>query len=111
MSITKLHTVFLPSFNKILQEGDLVNIDVSAELNGFFADNGGSFVLGKDIHRHQSLVDASQKILLKAIRNVKAGVKIEDIGHLIESNAKKAGFKVIKNLAGHGIRKKLTRGS
>ena len=53
---------------KILKEGDLVNIDVSAEFKGFWADNGGSFVLGKDIHGHQKLVDASRKILDAAIQ-------------------------------------------
>lgn len=97
----------LPSATKILREGDLVNIDVSAELNGFFGDNGGSFVLGKDINKHQPLVDASKDILLKAIHQIKGGVKIADIGYLIETNARKAGFKVIKNLAGHGIGRSL----
>lgn len=97
----------IPSTTKILEEGDLVNIDVSAELNGFFGDNGGSFVLGKDIYQHQPLVDASKAILLKAIHQIRGGVKIADIGHLIETNAKKAGFKVIKNLAGHGVGRSL----
>ena len=72
----------IPSTNKILKEGDLINIDVSAELDGFWSDNGGSFVLGKDIHNHQPLVDASKNILHKAINNIKDGVKIADIGHL-----------------------------
>src|SRR5438105_2889681 len=43
----------IPSDTKILKEGDLVNIDVSAELNGFWSDNGGSFVVGKDVNQHQ----------------------------------------------------------
>ena len=42
----------IPSDKKILKKGDLVNIDVSAELNGFWSDNGGSFVLGPDINKH-----------------------------------------------------------
>ncbi|HYG03933.1 MAG TPA: M24 family metallopeptidase, partial [Chryseosolibacter sp.] len=50
----------IPREDKILHEGDLVNIDVSAELNGYWSDNGGSFVLGQDINGHQSLVDASK---------------------------------------------------
>tara|TARA_R110002051_G_scaffold188453_1_gene257865 strand:+ start:16696 stop:17460 length:765 start_codon:yes stop_codon:yes gene_type:complete len=97
----------IPSEKKILKEGDLVNIDVSAELNGFWSDNGGSFVLGKDIHNHQPLVDASKNILRKAISNIKGGVKISEIGYLIETEAKKSGFKVIKNLAGHGVGRSL----
>ena len=97
----------IPSENKILREGDLINVDVSAELNGFWSDNGGSFVIGKDIYNHQPLVDASKAILRKAISNIKGGVKIADIGYLIETEAKKSGFKVIKNLAGHGVGRSL----
>lgn len=97
----------IPSEKRILKEGDLINIDVSAELNGFWADNGGSFVLGQDIHNHLPLVNASKEILHKAIHSIKGGVKISDIGHLIETEAKKSGFKVIKNLAGHGVGRSL----
>lgn len=97
----------IPSHNRILKEGDLVNIDVSAELNGFWSDNGGSFVLGEDVNGHQKLVDTSKEILHKAIYNIKGGVRISDIGHLIETEAKKHGYKVIKNLTGHGVGKSL----
>lgn len=97
----------IPSATRILKEGDLVNIDVSAELNGFWSDNGGSFVLGEDVHRHQKLIDVSRQILHKAIYSIKGGVRISDIGHLIETEAKKHGYKVIKNLTGHGIGKSL----
>lgn len=93
----------IPSDRRILKDGDLINIDVSAELNGFWADNGGSFVLGNDVHQHQKLVDASKEILRKAIANIKGGVKIADIGYLMETEAKKRGFRVIRNLGGHGI--------
>lgn len=97
----------IPSAKKILQEGDLVNIDVSAELNGFWGDNGGSFVLGEDIHQHQALVDASKDILYKAIHRIKGGVRIAEVGKVIETEAKKRGFRVIRNLAGHGVGRSL----
>jgi methionyl aminopeptidase len=97
----------IPSDKKILNEGDLINIDVSAELHGFWSDNGGSFVLGADINNHQKLVDASKQILYKAIHSIKGGVRISDIGFLIESEAKRKGYKVIKNLSGHGIGRRL----
>ncbi|GAA4341351.1 type I methionyl aminopeptidase [Mucilaginibacter gynuensis] len=97
----------IPSADKIFREGDLVNIDVSAELDGFWADNGGSFVLGEDINGHTALVDASKQILQKALSQIKGGVKIADIGKLIETQAAKHGFKVIKNLAGHGVGRSL----
>lgn len=97
----------IPSEKKILKNGDLINIDVSAELDGFWSDNGGSFVLGTDLHNHQPLVEASKQILQKAIARIKGGVKISDIGNLIETEAKKSGFKVIKNLAVHGVGRSL----
>lgn len=97
----------IPSAKKILKEGDLINIDVSAELDSFWSDNGGSFVLGSDINNHQPLVDASREILFKAINNIRGGVKIADIGSIIEKEAKKAGYKVIRNLAGHGVGRSL----
>ncbi|SEM69014.1 methionine aminopeptidase, type I [bacterium A37T11] len=93
----------IPSDQRILKEGDLINIDVSAELNGFWSDNGGSFVLGEDIYQHQKLVDASKDILKKAINHIQGGVRIAAIGNLIETEAKKRGYKVIKNYGGHGI--------
>lgn len=107
ISVNKEAAHGIPSDKIVLQEGDLINIDVSAELDGFWSDNGGSFILGKDIHNHQPLVDASKNILRKAINNIKSGVKISEIGYLIETEAKKSGFKVIKNLAGHGVGKSL----
>lgn len=107
ISLNKEFCHGIPSENKTLCEGDLVNVDVSAELNGFYSDNGSSFVLGKDIHGHQKLVDASKQILQNAIFLIKGGVRISDVGNLIETEAKKRGFKVIKNLTGHGIGRSL----
>ncbi len=97
----------IPSEKRTLKEGDLINIDVSAELNGYWADNGGSFVVGKDIHGHQKLVNASREILEKTINRIKGGVKIAEIGALMETEAKKRGFKVIRNLGGHGVGRSL----
>jgi len=97
----------IPTATKILKEGDLINIDVSAELNGYWADNGGSFVLGQDTNNHQRLVDTSKQILQKAIFNIKGGVRIAEIGRLIETEARKAGYRVIKNLTGHGVGRSL----
>ena len=97
----------IPSTKRILQEGDLINVDVSAELEGFWSDNGASFVLGEDTNGHQQLVDASKDILQKAITNIKGGIRISDIRYLIETEAKKRGYKVIKNLTGHGIGRSL----
>jgi methionyl aminopeptidase len=97
----------IPSDKRVICEGDLINIDVSAELDGFWSDNGGSFVVGIDINNHQRLVDTSKQILRKAIYSIKGGVRIADIGFLIETEAKRSGFKVIRNLTGHGVGRSL----
>jgi methionyl aminopeptidase len=97
----------IPSEKTILKEGDLINIDVSAELDGYWSDNGGSFVLGKDINNHNPLVETSKQILRKALSNIRDGVRISMIGALIENEARQSGYKVIRNLVGHGIGRSL----
>lgn len=97
----------IPSKKKIFMEGDLINIDVSAELDGYWSDNGGSFILGQDINNQLPLVNASKRILYTAISQIKAGVRIADIGGFIETEAKKLHYKVIKNLVGHGVGRSL----
>jgi methionyl aminopeptidase len=98
----------IPSASKVLKEGDLVNIDVSGELDGFWADNGGSFVLGNsDPNQHQALVEASETILNRAIGRIRGGLKIAELGKFIEDEARKKGYKVLKNLVGHGIGRSL----
>jgi len=103
ISINRVVAHGIPSHKIILQEGDLVNIDVSAELNGYFADNGASFVLGADRQNLSPLVEASRTILTDAITRIQSGVKIASIGKYIEKQARKRGFTTIKNLVGHGV--------
>lgn len=107
ISVNKSFAHGIPSADIILQEGDLLNIDVSAELNGYWSDNGGSFVIGEDLHQHQPLVDLSKRILYNALNEIKGGVRIAEIGKLIETQAKKANCKVIQNLTGHGVGRSL----
>ncbi|MCD7936052.1 MAG: type I methionyl aminopeptidase [Tannerellaceae bacterium] len=97
----------IPSARRFLQEGDVVNIDVSASLDGFCSDNGASFVLGEDIHAVGKLVETSMEALYSAIGVIRSGVKISEVGRVIERVAKREGFTVIRNLGGHGIGKSL----
>lgn len=93
----------VPSEKVVLKNGDIINIDVSAELGGFWADNGCSFIIGEDIQGVQHLIDTSKEILHEAISHISGGVRISDIGKLIETKAKKAGYTVIRDLGGHGV--------
>jgi methionyl aminopeptidase len=97
----------VPSEKIILKNGDIINIDVSAELDGYWSDNGCSFIVGDDLQNLQPLVDASHAILLEAISQITGGVKIADIGLLMETKAKQKGYTVIRDLGGHGIGRSL----
>lgn len=89
--------------DRVLEEGDLVNIDVSAELNGVFADCGSSYVLGHGDKRLGALCRDGKKAMWAGINAVRAGAPLADIGEAIGKFAKKGGYTLIRNLASHGV--------
>lgn len=89
--------------DRVLREGDLVNIDVSAELDGVFADTGASFVLGRGDKRLDALCRDGKKAMWAGIGAVKSGAPLADIGTAIGRVAKKGGYTLIRNLASHGV--------
>jgi methionyl aminopeptidase len=107
ISVNEAFAHGVPSDKVVLKDGDIINIDVSAELGGFWSDNGCSFIVGEDRQGLQHLVDTSHETLLEAIAQISGGVRIADIGKLIENKAKKAGYLVIRDLGGHGIGRSL----
>ncbi|MEH7460735.1 type I methionyl aminopeptidase [Bacillus thuringiensis] len=88
--------------DRVLKEGDLVNVDVSAALDGYYADTGISFVLGQD-EAKEKLCAAAESAFWAAMKKVKAGAKQNQIGRAVNNDARKNGYKVIENLTGHGI--------
>lgn len=97
----------VPSATKKIQAGDMLNIDVSAELNGYYADNGGSMVIPPGTKQNFLLLEATKKALENAISGVKAGAAINQIGANIEKIADQYGFSIIENLGSHGVGKSL----
>ena len=94
----------IPSEDKILYEGDLINIDVSAEVNGFYADNGTTFIVGKDINNYQPLVDDSKEFLFKCIDQIKSDVKISDFISYVQNLVFSKNYFLLRNLdLGHGV--------
>lgn len=83
--------------------GDLVNIDVSAELDGYFADSGGSFIVTPETKVLRRLCDATRDALDAAIAVATAGRSYNVIGEAISTTARRAGFTVIRNLCSHGV--------
>jgi len=93
----------IPSNTKILNAGDLVNIDVSAELNGYFADTGGSFIIPPETALKQKLCLVAKTALSKAMKEATANSRINRIGFAVEQEATRNGFTVIENLGSHGV--------
>ncbi|MBI3774872.1 MAG: type I methionyl aminopeptidase [Gammaproteobacteria bacterium] len=90
-----------------IQAGDVVNVDVSAELDGYFADTGGTRVVPPSTAIKTRLCHATRLALHAAMHEARAGNRINQIGKAIQRVAKSHGFKVIKNLAGHGVGRSL----
>lgn len=91
----------------VLQAGDLINIDVSAELDGYFGDTGASMVVAKRIPEIEKMFEATKSALNKAVQAAKAGAPLNGIGRTIQNEAKRKGYNVIYDLTGHGIGKSL----
>lgn len=93
--------------NRIIQPSDLINIDVSAELCGYFADAGHSFPIAPYEPSLMRLCQYTHHTMMKVISSLKHGVKLNEIGRIIEIEAKKGGYNIIKDLCSHGIGKSL----
>jgi methionyl aminopeptidase len=93
--------------NHELREGELIHIDVSAELDGYYADTGASAIVSKRERNLEKLLDATKGTLTKALHAVKAGSPLNGIGRTVQNEARRRGFNVIYDLTGHGIGRKL----
>ncbi|MFC6038646.1 type I methionyl aminopeptidase [Paenisporosarcina macmurdoensis] len=93
--------------SRIIKDGDLVNIDVSGSLNGYFADTGISFAVGEGHKKIEKLCEVAESSFDRAMLKVKAGARLNQIGKAVEREAKLNGYTVIMNLTGHGIGKSL----
>lgn len=89
--------------DRIIETGDLVNIDVSAVKDGVFADTGASFIAGKGIARIEKLCRDGKRAMWAGIGAVKSDAPIAGIGEAIGTFAKKNGYTLIRNLASHGV--------
>lgn len=92
----------IPS-ERVLCEGDLVNIDVSAELDGYWADSGASYPVGEVAPRLHLLLQTTRAALRDAMAEARAGAPIRNIGRAVERRAKHGGFRVVRDLCGHGV--------
>ncbi|MFL2105345.1 type I methionyl aminopeptidase [Desemzia sp. FAM 23991] len=88
---------------RVIQEGDLVNIDVSASKNGYFADTGISFVVGQGETSKEKVCEVAKEAFYAGLKKAKPGSKKSALGKAVHNVAKRQGLTVIKDLTGHGI--------
>ncbi len=93
----------IPSPHKVLKEGDIVNIDVAVLEDGWFGDTSRMFCVGQPSVLARRLVDTTYEALVAGIRQVKPGAHLGDIGHAIQSVARRENFSVVREYCGHGI--------
>lgn len=88
---------------KPLKDGDIINIDVTVKKDGYHGDTSKMFIVGEGSILANRLVKVTQESLYKAIRMVKPGVRLGDIGHAIQTYAEGFGYSIVREFCGHGI--------
>ena len=92
----------IPS-DRILEEGDTLNIDVTAIVEGYYGDTSRMFTVGKISVKAKNLIDTTFDSMMNAIRILKPGIKLGDIGYEIQSYVESKGYSVVRDFCGHGI--------
>ena len=93
----------IPSEYEMLQEGDIVNVDVSTILNGYYSDASRMFIIGQTSPEKEKLVRVTKECLQIGAEAARPWGFVGDIGKAIEKHAKKNGFSVVRDLCGHGV--------
>jgi methionyl aminopeptidase len=93
----------IPSEEEILEEGDIINVDVSTILNGYYSDASRMFIIGKTSPEKEKLVRVAKECLEIGMKAAKPFCFVGDIGNAVEQHAKKNGFSVVRDLCGHGV--------
>ena len=92
----------IPS-DRTLEDGDIVNIDVTAIINNHYGDTSRMFCIGKTPVKANNLIEITYNSMMRAIRILKPGIKLGDIGNEIQTYVEENGFSVVKDFCGHGI--------
>ena len=93
----------IPSESRILKDGDILNIDVTVIKDGFHGDTSKMFMVGSEKPHAMRLINITQECMYEAIKIVKPGVRLGDIGYKIQSIAESNHYSVVRDYCGHGI--------
>ena len=97
----------IPSKNRVIKEGDIVSIDLGAELEGYNGDNAATFAAGKISPEAQRLCDVTKESLYEGISKAIAGGRLGDIGWAVQNYCEQRGYGVVRSFTGHGIGRKV----
>lgn len=97
----------IPDFNRVLNEGDIISIDVGAYVNGYCGDAACTYPVGQISDERRNLLDATEDALNKAIASALKGNTLGDIGYAVESYVKPLGYGIVRDYTGHGIGRKM----
>ena len=86
----------VPDTDEVIRDGDIINLDITLEKGGFIADSSKTYLVGNPPLAARRLVQVTQEALWKGIRRVRPGARLGDIGHAIESHARKHGYSVVR---------------
>ena len=92
----------IPS-DRVLEEGDILNIDVTAIVNDYYGDTSRMFTVGEISVKAKNLINSTYESMMNAIKILKPGSKLGDIGYEIQSYVEEKGFSVVRDFCGHGI--------
>ena len=95
----------IPTEDRILEEGEAVNVDITVIKNEYHGDTSRMFCIGKTPVKLNNLIDATYESMMRAIKILKPGIKLGDIGYEIQSYVEEKGFSVVRDFCGHGIGK------
>ncbi|MFG1489266.1 type I methionyl aminopeptidase [Oceanospirillum sp. HFRX-1_2] len=95
----------IPSESKVLKNGDIINIDITVIKDGYHGDTSKMFIIGEAKIQARRLCQVTQECLYKALRIVKPGTTLGDIGEVIQKHAEASGFSIVREYCGHGIGK------
>jgi len=93
----------VPDSDEIIRNGDIINLDITLEKNGFIADSSKTYIVGDASPATRRLVQVAQEAMWQGIRQVRPGAHLGDIGFAIERHAKRNGYTVVREYCGHGI--------
>ena len=93
----------IPTEQKVLKDGDIINIDVTVIKDGYHGDTSKMWAVGKPKPGSERLIQITQECMYKGIELVKPGARLGDIGHVIQQHAEKHRFSVVRDYCGHGI--------